>query len=66
MAYRIKQYRELRGMTQADLADASGVSRVMISYLETGRSKNASSYTLLSLAKALGTTVDNLFFDDTV
>ena len=66
MGYRIKQVREERKMTQEELVQASGVSRVTIALIESGATKNASSQTLLALAKALGTTIDALFFDESV
>lgn len=65
MGYRIKQLREERGMTQDELAQASGIGRVTIALIESGATKNASSKTLLALAKALHTTIDS-FFDESV
>lgn len=62
MGYRIKEIREKKGMTQEELAEKSGVSRVTISGLESGKEKNASSKTLLKLASALGTSVEKIFF----
>lgn len=66
MGYRIKEVREQRGMTQEELAAASGVGRVTIALIESGTTKNASGDTLFKLASALGTTIDSLFFDNTV
>lgn len=66
MGYRVKEVREQKGMTQEALSAASGVGRVTISLIESGVTKNASGGTLLKLATALGTTVDSLFFDETV
>ncbi len=66
MGYRIKEIREAKGMTQEELALKSGVSRVTISALENDASKNTSSKTLLKLAKALGTTVEHIFFEFSV
>lgn len=66
MGCRLKQVREERDMTQDELAQASGVNRVTIALIETGATKNASSKTMLRLAKALGTTIDALFFDESV
>jgi transcriptional regulator with XRE-family HTH domain len=45
--------RELRGMTQDDLADASGVSKVAISRLE-----NAHRHPRWETARALGSALD--------
>ena len=53
-------------MTQEELAEKSGVSRGTISALENGIERNTTSKTLLRLALALGTSVDNIFFADGV
>lgn len=66
MGYRIKEIREEKKMTQEDLAKAAGLTRTTISLLETGATKSASSKTLLSIANALGTTIDSLFFQEDV
>jgi len=57
---RLKELRETRGLTQAQLADSSGVPAVMISHFETGARQNASMATLIKLAKALSCSVDFL------
>lgn len=62
MGYRIKEVREGRGMTQTELARKSGVSRGTIIALERGAEKVTTTKTLLSIASALGCTVDELFF----
>lgn len=64
MAYAIRQARRLAGMTQAELAQKSGVSRAIINGLETGRCVVTKTDTLAKLASALGVTVDALFFAD--
>lgn len=66
MGYKIREAREKANMTQEELASASGVSRVTISLLETGATNNASSKTLLKIAKALGVTIDSIFFEEAV
>ena len=66
MGYRIKELREARNMTQEDLASKSGVSRGTICALENGSARTTTTKTLLKLARALETAVDNLFFDLTV
>ena len=66
MGYKIKEFREKIGMTQEELAEKSGVSRTTIWSLENGTEKNATTKTLLKLAHTLGTTVDNIFFTDSV
>lgn len=66
MGYRIKEVRILRRMTQEELSKKSGVSRAIISGLESGSRKETTTKTLLAIAIALGTTVDDLFFNDAV
>ena len=66
MGERIREVRLARGLTQRQLAGKAGVSAVTISKLETGAAKSASSKTLLRLASALNTTLDRLFFGESV
>ena len=66
MGYKIKEFREQMHMTQEELSQKSGVSRVTISGLENGTTRAASTKTLLKLAAALETTIDRIFFADTV
>ena len=66
MGYRIREIREAKKMSQEELSEKSGVSRGTISALENGSERNTTSKTLLKIAQALGTTVDNIFFADTV
>lgn len=55
----IKIIRKYRGMTQDDLAVASGLSRPYLTELETGR-KDGSIKSLKSIAKALGVPLERL------
>lgn len=66
MGNKLKEFREKKGLTQNELAEKSNVSRVTISQLEQGIEKNTTTKTLLKLAVALETTVDNIFFADSV
>ena len=66
MGYKIKEKRVEKKMTQEELAAKSGVSRATISGLENGTMRATSSKTLLKLAKALDTTVDQIFFQEDV
>lgn len=52
----LRQYREARHMTQAELASAAGLTRARLSLLERGKA-NLSLATFLRLAQALGTTL---------
>ena len=56
---RLRVYRDLRGMTQAALAEKAGVNRVTVAEIETGR-KQGSIATLRSLAEALSVSLDDL------
>lgn len=55
----VRAFRDWRGLTQVDLAKASGIGRVTIAEIETGR-KTGSVQTLKALASALGVAVDDL------
>lgn len=66
MGYKIKEKRKEKRMTQAELSAKSGVSRATISGLENGTLRATSSKTLLRLARALDTTVDQIFYQDPV
>ena len=60
----IKEFRARTGMTQADLADAVGVRRETIVFLEKG-TYNPSLKLAHAVARVLGTRIDTLFiFDD--
>lgn len=54
MAMQITEWRERRGMTQAQLAEASGIDQGDISRIERG-SINPTEKTLGRIAEALGT-----------
>lgn len=56
---RIKQIREKKGLTQDQLAEASGISKGFLSDVENNN-KNISSQSLLRIANALGASVDFL------
>lgn len=66
MGYKIKEFREARGMTQEQLSQSSGISRGTISALENGTTRTTTTKTLLQIAKALDTTVDQIFFEEGV
>lgn len=55
----LRVWRGYRGMTQAELASASGVNRVQISNIEAG-ARAGSVETLKKLAGALGLGLDDL------
>lgn len=61
MAFMIREYREALGMTQVELSVKSGVSRAIISGLETGAIKVTTTDTLIKIAEALGKRVSDIF-----
>ena len=61
MGYKIKEIRESLDMTQEELAEKSGISRVTISGLENGTERNTMSKTLIKIANALGVSLDQIF-----
>lgn len=66
MGYKIKEVRESKNMTQDELSRLSGVSRGTICALESNSVRVTTTKTLVRLAEALGTTVDEIFFTDSV
>ena len=66
MAYRLKEIREEKNLTQEELEKRSGVSRQTISAIENNDGYQAKVGTLMALAKALDTTVDHVFFTNAV
>jgi len=61
--YKIKEIREELGLSQDALAKKSGVSRTIISGLESGSVKETSTKTLSKIARALNKNVSDIFFD---
>lgn len=61
MAYRIRELREKKKLTQEQLAQKSGVSRTTIIQLENNDEHEAMVGTLKSLAAALEAPVSKLF-----
>ncbi len=66
MGYKIKEIREEKRMTQEELSEKSGVSRGTIAALENGTNRTTTTKTLVKLAEALGTTVDQIFYTKSV
>lgn len=66
MRYRLREIREEKRITQEKLEEMSGISRQTISAIENNEGYQAKVGTLMALANALGTTVDNLFFEKAV
>lgn len=62
MGLRIRELREARGLTQAELSDMARLSRSQLSEIET-ESKPANTLRLAAIAKALDVSVEELFTD---
>ena len=60
IAERVRQLREKKGMTQKQLAEASGITQASMSRIESGIVKQPRHEALKGLAVALGVTVDYL------
>lgn len=63
MKYRVKEIREEMGISQEKLSKDSGVSRTIISGLESGKIKETTTTTLSKIAYALNRNVGDIFFD---
>lgn len=61
VAYRIKELRKARGMTQEDLSASTGIARATIWKLETGADSITTTKTLAKIAEALDVTISELF-----
>ena len=66
MLYKVRELRENKGLTQAQLSEKSGVSRTTIASLESKTGCTTTTRTLVKIADALGTTVDEIFFANPV
>ena len=63
LQYKIKEQRNLLGMSQVELAERSQVSRTIISGLENGNIKVTTTETLLKIAGALECKVKDIFLE---
>ena len=66
MSFCVKKIRETIGMTQEELEEKSGISRQTISAIENNRCGDVKTGTLVAIAKAMGTTIDAIFFNEGV
>lgn len=62
MKNKLKETRENKGMSQEELSKKSGVSRTIISELETEKREVTTNITLEKIATALGEKVSDIFF----
>ncbi len=65
MGFKIKEHRQEIGMSQEELAEKAGVSRAIISGLESGRVTVTSTKTIEKIAKALDKEVSDIFYSAT-
>lgn len=63
LRYAVKEIREELGLSQEALANKSGVSRTIISGLESGKIKETSTKTLFKIANALDKKVSDIFLE---
>lgn len=63
LRYKIREQRNLLGMSQTELAERSQVSRTIISGLENGSIKVTTTETLLKIASALECKVKDIFLE---
>ena len=59
LANNLKRLREIQGLSQASLAEQSGVPRPTIAHLESGQA-NPTLHVVLRVARALGVSMDDL------
>lgn len=64
MVYKIKKFREEKGWSQETLAKKAGVSRTIISGLESGSIETTTTKTLLNIAGALNKKVEEIFLEE--
>lgn len=58
---KLREIREAANLSQEELAEKAGLSRVTISMLETGAQTNATANTLRKLSVALGRPIADFF-----
>ena len=63
MRYKIKEFRDELGMSQDQLSKEAGVSRAILSGLESGSTTVTSTKTLEKIAKALNKKVSDIFLE---
>jgi len=63
MHYKIRDFRQEINMSQQKLAETAGVSRAIISGLESGTIEVTTTETLIKIARALGKKVSDIFLD---
>lgn len=64
MKNRLKEMRELKGLSQEELSQKSGVSRTTISEIETEKKMVVTNITLEKISTALDLKITDIFFRD--
>lgn len=64
MGLKLKIKRLEKGIKQKDLAAELGISKQYLSHLETGKATNPNRDLMISIARILGATVQELFFEE--
>lgn len=62
IGHRVRSLRKIRKLTQAELAEYTGLSVPYISHIENGI-KQASLQAIVNIAEVLGCTADNLLYE---
>ena len=60
---KIRVARAMKRITQEQLAEKAGISRVTLRKIENGQTKNMSIKTAMSIADALGLSLEFLLYD---
>lgn len=63
MENNLRKIREEKGITQEELAEMAGISRVTISKLETNGSEGIKLSTMKALGKALDVSIESIFLE---
>ena len=61
MVNRLKELREEKGISQEELSKRSGVSRTIISYIETQKDVDVKLKTLVAIARVLDKKISDIF-----
>ncbi|RKI49585.1 XRE family transcriptional regulator [Clostridium paraputrificum] len=64
MKFKIKALRVGQGIKAGDFANELGISREYLRLIENGKAKNPNRNLMIKIAKALDTTVQELFFSE--
>ena len=60
----VRKYRQLKGLTQGDLAKKVGLTKDTISKIELGKQKNPGLKHLILIHRELGIEMEELFMED--